>query len=116
MCVMELLNELRALGVDVDDGVKRIMGNEKLYRKLLGSYVKSQSVDLEFDSSDCTAITERVHAIKGTAGNLSITPVYEAYSEALGLLRNGQPEEARAVLRKVQPVQEEILSCIKDSM
>ena len=52
----------------------------------------------------------------GTAGNLSITPVYEAYSEALGLLRNGQPEEARAVLRKVQPVQEEILSCIKDSM
>ena len=80
MCVMELLNELRALGVDVDDGVKRIMGNEKLYRKLLGSYVKmveSQSVDLEFDSSDCTAITERVHAIKGTAGNLSITPVYE---------------------------------------
>ena len=65
---MELLNELRALGVDVDDGVKRIMGNEKLYRKLLGSYVKmveSQSVDLEFDSSDCTAITERVHGYSG---------------------------------------------------
>lgn len=119
MCSMDLLNELRALGVDVDDGVKRIMGNEKLYRKLLGSFVKmveSEPLDLDFDSGDFTAVTERVHAIKGTAGNLSITPVYEAYSQALGQLRGGQPEEAREVLRKVQPILEEILCCIKDSM
>ena len=26
---MNLLDELRALGVDVDDGLKRVMGNEK---------------------------------------------------------------------------------------
>ena len=37
---MNLFEELRALGVDVDDGMKRLMGNEKLYRKLLGSFVK----------------------------------------------------------------------------
>ena len=29
---MNLLDELRALGVDVDDGLKRVMGNEKLYK------------------------------------------------------------------------------------
>lgn len=33
---MNLFEELRALGVDVDDGMKRLMGNEKLYRKLFG--------------------------------------------------------------------------------
>ena len=37
---MNLLDELRTLGVDVDDGLKRLMGNEKLYKRLLGSFVK----------------------------------------------------------------------------
>ena len=32
---MNLLDELRTLGVDVDDGLKRLMGNEKLYKRLL---------------------------------------------------------------------------------
>ena len=68
---MNLLDELRTLGVDVDDGLKRLMGNEKLYTKLLGSFVKmmkSQAVDTEFDAADCTEAIERAHAIKGTAG------------------------------------------------
>ena len=34
---MNLLDKLRAMGVDVDDGLKRLMGNEKLYKRLLGS-------------------------------------------------------------------------------
>jgi len=116
---MNLFEELKALGVDVDGGVKRIMGNEKLYRKLLGSFVKmveSQSVDPDFDCTDYTETIEKVHAIKGTAGNLSITPLYEAYSEMLGLLRGGQPEEAKALLGKVLPVQKDIIACIKSHM
>lgn len=116
---MNLLDELRDLGVDVDDGLKRIMGNEKLYIKLLGSFVKmmkSHTVDPDFDAADCTEIIEKTHAIKGTAGNLSITPLYESYSEILGLLRNGKPEEARELLKKVLPVQEEIVSCIEKHM
>ena len=28
---MELFEELRALGVDIDDGMKRLMNNEGLY-------------------------------------------------------------------------------------
>lgn len=116
---MNLLDELRALGVDVDDGLKRIMGNEKLYKRLLGSFVKmikTQAVDPEFDGADCTEAIEKAHAIKGTAGNLSLTPIYEAYSEILNLLRSGQPEEARGVLVKVLPVQQEIISCIENNM
>lgn len=116
---MNLLDELRTLGVDVDDGLKRLMGNEKLYTKLLGSFVKmmkSQAVDTEFDAADCTEAIERAHAIEGTAGNLSLTPIYESYTEILGLLRNGKPEEARELLKKVAPVQEGIVACIENHM
>ena len=112
---MNFFEELRALGVDVDDGMKRLMGNEKLYRKLLGSFVKmigSQTLAAEdFDKADHTSEIEKAHSIKGTAGNLSLTP-----TEILNLLRTDRPEEAKAVLAKVLPVQQEIVSCIERNM
>lgn len=116
---MNLLDELRALNVDVDDGLKRIMGNEKLYTRLLGSFVKmarTNGVCIEEGSDDYTEAIEKAHALKGTAGNLSLTPIYEGYTEILNLLRGGQPVEAKAVLEKILPVQEQILNCIEASM
>ena len=116
---MNLLDELRTLGVDVDDGLKRLMGNEKLYKRLLGSFVKmirTQAVDPDFDENEYTEAIEKAHSIKGTAGNLSLTPIYEAYTEILNLLRTDKPAEAKAVLAKVLPVQEEIISCIEENM
>ena len=113
---MDLFDELKALGVDIDGGLKRLNGNETLYKRLLGSFlktIKAHAVSADFDASDCTEAIEKTHAIKGTAGNLSITPIYEAYTEIVNLLRAGQPEEARAILAKVLPVQEEIVSCIE---
>lgn len=116
---MSLLDELRALGVDVDDGLKRLMGNEKLYTRLLGSFVKmikAQAMDPEFDEADCTEAIEKAHAIKGTAGNLSLTPIFESYNTILNLLRTGKPAEAKEVLREVLPVQQKIISCIESHM
>ena len=119
VCLMDVLDELRGLGVDVDGGLKRVMGNEKLYRRLLGTFVKTaknNEVQPDFDATDCTEIIEKAHAIKGTAGNMSITPLFEAYSEILNLLRSGKPEEARTALQKILPVQKEILDCIERHM
>ena len=116
---MNLLDELRTLGVDVDDGLKRLLGKEKLYKRLLGSFVKmigTQAVDPDFDESDYKEAIEKAHSIKGTAGNLSLTPIYESYSEILNLLRTDKPAEAKAVLAKVLPVQQEIISCIENNM
>lgn len=116
---MNLFEELRALGVDVDDGLKRVMKNEKLYRRLLGSFVKMMNaggIEPDFEGPDYTGVIEKAHSIKGTAGNLSLTPIYEAYSQILGLLRTGQPEEARAILEKVIPVQKQIIECIERNM
>ena len=113
---MDLLDELRGLGVDIDGGMARLGGNEGLYRKLLGSFVKAirqYYVGADFDGTEYTEVIEKTHAIKGAAGNLSITPVYEAYTRIVDLLRAGQPEEARAILTDVLPVQEEIIQCIE---
>lgn len=116
---MSLFDELRELGVDIDGGLKRINGNEKLYTKLLGSFVKAintYDVQPDFDGTDYNDTIERAHAIKGTSGNLSITPVYEAYTEIVDLLRAGKPEEARPVLERIIPIQKKIVSCIESHM
>ncbi len=116
---MTLLEELKTLGVNVEEGLKRLNGNEKLYTRLFGSFLKTlnaNAVTADFDSSDYTEIIEKTHTIKGTAGNLSVTPLYETYSEILGLLRSGKPEEAKPLLEKILPVQEEIVQCIERHM
>lgn len=113
---MTLLEELRTLDVDVDGGLKRINGNEKLYTKLLGSFTKSintYKVEADFDGNDYNETIERAHAIKGVSGNLSITPVYEAYTKIVDLLRAGKPEEARPLVEEILPVQEKIIACIE---
>ncbi|MDE6627528.1 MAG: hypothetical protein K2K56_14330 [Lachnospiraceae bacterium] len=116
---MSLFDELRELGVDIDDGLKRLGGNESLYNRLLGSFVKTmkeQIVEPDFDCTDYTGTTERAHTIKGIAGNLSITPVYEAYTDIVNLLRGGKPEEAKKILVDIIPVQETIMQCIEKHM
>lgn len=116
---MALLEELKDLGANVDEGLKRINGNEKLYVKLLGSFTKSirtYSVGTDFDGASYDDVIEKTHAIKGVAGNLSITPVYEAYTKIVDLLRAGNPEEARSILEKIIPVQEQFVACIEKYM
>lgn len=113
---MGLFEDLKALGVDVDGGLKRLGNNQGLYKRLLNTFVKSmkgQMVQPDFDTTNYEDVKEKAHAIKGTSGNLSITPVFEAYSEIMDLLRAGKPEEAKAILEKVIPVQEEIIRCIE---
>jgi hypothetical protein len=41
-----------------------------------------------------------------------LTPLYEAYTEIVDLLRAGKPEEARKILKDILPVQEQILNTI----
>lgn len=113
---MGLLEELKELGVNVDEGLNRLGGNQALYERLLGSFLKTMETHgttPDFDTADLTDVIEKTHAIKGTSGNLSITPMYEAYTEIVALLRAGRPEEAKEVLVKIQPVQEKIIQCIE---
>ncbi len=113
---MELLEELKTLGVDVDGALDRLKGKEELYIRLLGIFVKTmeeQYVSPDFDGNDYRTTIEKAHNIKGTSGNMSITPIYDAYTRIVDLLRKERPEEARMILRDILPRQNEIVACIK---
>lgn len=113
---MDLLEELKMKEINVDEGLNRFMGNAGLYKKMLVKFldlIKNAPTEDDFDSSDYTGAIEKAHAMKGATGNLSITPLYKAYTEITNLLRSNQPEQAKAVFKETLPVQDDIIECIK---
>jgi len=113
---MELLEELKGMGVNVSEGLERVIGDQDLYVMMLDMFVdavQSKPIELAaFDAADYEDLTKQVHTLKGTTGNLSITPLFEMYNEILGLLRDGKPEPAKAIMTKLLPVQDKIIECI----
>ncbi len=113
---MALSQELKNLGVDTDAGVARMAGNTALYERLLGSLkdlIKKSAEQMDFDSKDYDNMIEAAHSVKGASGNLAVTPIYEAYTEIVDLLRRQQPEEAKKAYEKILPVQTAIIECIE---
>jgi len=114
---MNLTEELKTLGVDTDEGLDRVMGDASLYEMMLGMFVdaiQDNPITLEeFGSDDQEALIRKVHTLKGTTGNLSLTPLFMGYNQALTLLRSGQSAQARAEFEKVLPIQEKIVDCIR---
>lgn len=112
---MSLLDSLREVGCDIDDGMGRFMQNASLYEKMLKKFPDALSkIDLEKDFSEGNvenAITE-AHTIKGVTGNLSLTPLYESYSEIVRLLREGNAVAAKTEYDRILPVQEKIVALI----
>ncbi len=114
---MKYLDELEALGVDIKEGLDRVMNDESLYETMLGMFVdtvKSSSIQQEdFQSDNCEGLITQIHTLKGITGNLSISPLFEGYKKALEFLRSGKPKEAEEVFEKILPVQLKIIDCIE---
>lgn len=115
--LMELLEELKGLGVDVKEGMDRVMGDESLYTMMLDMFVSAiQTTPIQaedFDAADLQGLIGKVHTLKGTTGNLSITPLFTRYTRSLELLREGKPAQAKQVYLELLPAQDEIMDCIR---
>ncbi|MCD7814557.1 MAG: hypothetical protein LUH20_11040 [Lachnospiraceae bacterium] len=113
---MKFLEEMKMLGVDVEEGKERLMGNVALYERMLVKFadmLQKTPVSPDFKEDDCAKAIQSIHALKGAAGNLSIRPLYEAYTEIVDLLRAGEICRAKEEIRAILPVQEKIVACIR---
>lgn len=114
---MELTAELKDLGVNVEEGLGRVMGDMDLYNLTLGMFVdavNAKPIRLEdFDAANLDDLTAQIHTLKGTTGNLALTPLFEAYTSILGDLRAGNGAQAKAQFEKMLPVQEKVIDCIQ---
>ena len=88
-------------GFDLDEGLKRLQGNHKLYKKLLlnfaGSYSKAtHDIRRALDSADYENAHQLVHSLKGVAANLAAGRLLKATVEMEKLVKhantNAPPE------------------------
>lgn len=114
---MSLFEELKNQGVDVDEGVARVMGDAALYETMLGKFIDTVNRNPvspeDFNTKDIEALIERVHLLKGFTGNLSMNTLFAGYTQVLTLLRAGQVEAARMEYERIPAAQAAIMDCIR---
>ncbi len=111
-----MFDELKKLGVNTEEGIFRFMNNAELYKRMLSAFaemVRESRITADFDDAACDKEIEKIHALKGAAGNLSIEPLYTAYTEIVRLLREGDCAGAKALITKIIPTQDKIIECIE---
>ena len=90
MITIEKLNEY---GADTKDGLARCLGMEEFYLKLVNTMLGDENFDkLEaaIEAGDVKKSFEAAHALKGTLGNLSITPLLDPVVEMTERFRNAE--------------------------
>lgn len=112
---MNLLDELEKLGVDISDADKRLNHNITLYEKLLKKFphqVEILPVLSCYENGDYKAALENAHTMKGMTSNLSMISLYNAYSEAVSLMRHDEYPEAIEKVRGIIELQQQIIDTI----
>lgn len=87
MITIEALNQF---GANTAEGLGRCFNNEAFYLRLVGMSLADPNFDRLRDAvaaGDARAAFEAAHALKGSIGNLSLTPLYIPICELTELLR-----------------------------
>jgi polar amino acid transport system substrate-binding protein len=84
-------------GFDLDEGLERLQGNHKLYKKLLvnfaGSYAgATDDIRRALASADYEQAHQLVHSLKGVAANLAAGPLLKTTVELEKLVKHVAPD------------------------
>lgn len=108
---------LAQAGIDVDEALERVMGNEMLFDRLLDmflddpNFAKLKDAIAEKDEDGAIAA---VHSLKGTCGNLSMKPLFELTNSQLGLFRQGAWDEAVAMMPRIEESYEATAQAVRN--
>ena len=87
---MLTIDALKAYGANTEEGLARCFNNESFYFRLVEMGLNDANFDRlrqAMEAGDAKAAFEAAHALKGSVGNLSLTPIYEPVSELTERLR-----------------------------
>ena len=106
-----MLGKLKELGVETDKVLKTLNGKQSLYERLIFKFY-DMVIKSDMRPDNLEEIYERTHALKGAAGNLGITPLFDGYVKILTLIREDNMGAVPGAIEEMMPVQEKILECI----
>jgi HPt (histidine-containing phosphotransfer) domain-containing protein len=86
----EKLNKLKNWGCDINGALERFLNDKDLYCECLLMFVEDdnfKSLKLHINDEDKKVPFSYVHTLKGVAGNLGLSPLFESLSELCDALR-----------------------------
>lgn len=108
--MMDAKEFLAACGGDYEGTMRRLMGNEMLFYRLLPKVFRDENFQKLEDAltlGDMDAAFDAAHTLKGVSGNLGLTSLYDAVCEIVEPLRRKAPEADYRALH--QAIQQEFL-------
>ncbi|MDR0987827.1 MAG: Hpt domain-containing protein [Ruminococcus sp.] len=97
----EFISALTEVGVDVKSALSRMLNKEEMYKKFLRKFREDTNIislkdtiegSDSFTSEQCEKIFHYAHTVKGVAGNLGLTDVYNESSYISEATRNGSAD------------------------
>lgn len=112
---------LKIEGVDIEGALGRVGGNKKLLLKFLGRFVETQSnvverIKIALEGKDIECATREAHTIKGLAGNIGATFLYQCAQNLEMLLKNGETSMLNDALKTTQIELERLISKLSKTL
>ena len=84
------IDTLAAFGANINEGLHRCLNNEDFYLRMVKMVPDDTNFQKLYDAigaGNLTAAFEAAHSLKGSTGNLALTPIYAPVCEITELLR-----------------------------
>ena len=109
------LDALRAFGANTAEGLGRCLNDEPFYLELVAMALADGNFDAlkaAMDAGDARAAFMAAHALKGSVGNVALTPLYEPICALTELLRgkDSPVEGGDQLLEQILTAREKALS------
>lgn len=115
--MQELLERLSAWGVNLAEVRARFLGDDALYIECLQSF-RSDSCFAELDKAlqdkDYMQAFDCAHTLKGVAGNLGLTPLYQATSDFVECLRHKEYDKLEISYGEIIAAKNKFITLVKD--
>ena len=99
------IDDLKKYGANTGEGLHRCMNNEAFYLRLVKMIPGDPNFTKLFDAmdrGDLDAAFEAAHALKGSTGNLALTPIYRPVFEITELLRARKQTDYTMLLTEIR--------------
>ncbi len=103
-------------GIDYNQAMDRFGGNDALYAQLAVKFLDEphfSALDQALSAHDLDAAQREAHSLKGVAGNLSFTELYQLSCTIYDALREADLQAARALMPQAREAYERVQEALR---
>ena len=94
---MSMTKVLQEMGCEMEETMERFMDDQEFYVECFQKFIEGKEIENLgeiIDSGDIEEAFTRAHTLKGTLGNLGLTPVYDQIVVIVEFLRKEDMQQA----------------------